>query len=54
VPPGTSRLRVALSAAHDDDQLDRLLAALRDVAPTALDVLHAAGSGTRVAGREAT
>jgi 8-amino-7-oxononanoate synthase len=28
VAPGTSRLRVALSAAHDDDQLDRLVAAL--------------------------
>jgi 8-amino-7-oxononanoate synthase len=29
VPPGTSRLRVALSAAHTDDQLGRLAAALR-------------------------
>jgi 8-amino-7-oxononanoate synthase len=28
VPHGTSRLRVALSAAHDDMQLDRLVAAL--------------------------
>jgi 8-amino-7-oxononanoate synthase len=28
VAPGTSRLRVALSAAHTDDQLDRLLTAL--------------------------
>ena len=28
VPPGTSRLRVALSAAHDDAQLDRLSSAL--------------------------
>jgi len=28
VPPGTSRLRVALSAAHTDDQVDRLVAAL--------------------------
>jgi 8-amino-7-oxononanoate synthase len=36
VPPGTSRLRVALSAAHTDAMLDQLLAAL-----AALDV-HAA------------
>ena len=28
VPPGTSRLRVALSAAHTEDMLDRLLGAL--------------------------
>jgi 8-amino-7-oxononanoate synthase len=28
VAPGTSRLRVTLSAAHTDDQLDRLLDAL--------------------------
>jgi adenosylmethionine---8-amino-7-oxononanoate aminotransferase len=32
VPPGTSRLRVALSAAHDYAQLDRLSAALRSLA----------------------
>jgi 7-keto-8-aminopelargonate synthetase-like enzyme len=32
VPPGTSRLRVALSAAHDDAQLERLSAALRSLA----------------------
>ena len=32
VPPGTSGLRVALSAAHDDAQLDRLSAALRSLA----------------------
>lgn len=31
VPPGTSRLRVALSAAHSDEQLERLVAALDDV-----------------------
>jgi 8-amino-7-oxononanoate synthase len=30
VAPGTSRLRVALSAAHTDDHIDRLLAALAD------------------------
>jgi 8-amino-7-oxononanoate synthase len=28
VPPGTSRLRVALSAAHTDGQIDRLRGAL--------------------------
>jgi adenosylmethionine---8-amino-7-oxononanoate aminotransferase len=32
VPPGMSRLRVALSAAHDDTQLDRLSVALRSLA----------------------
>jgi 8-amino-7-oxononanoate synthase len=32
VPPGTSRLRVAQSAAHDDAQLDRLSAALLSLA----------------------
>jgi 8-amino-7-oxononanoate synthase len=32
VPVGTSRLRVALSAAHTDDQIDRLVVALADVA----------------------
>jgi adenosylmethionine-8-amino-7-oxononanoate aminotransferase len=32
VPPGTSRLRVALSAAHDDAQLDRLSSALASLA----------------------
>ena len=29
VPPGTSRLRVTLSAAHDDEQVDRLIDAVR-------------------------
>ena len=33
VAPGTSRLRVALSAAHTDDQVDRLVAALTEVRP---------------------
>ena len=33
VPPGTSRLRVALSAAHTDEQIDRLAAALAALAP---------------------
>jgi 8-amino-7-oxononanoate synthase len=28
VAPGTSRLRITLSAAHTEDQVDRLLAAL--------------------------
>ena len=32
VPPGTSRLRVTLSAAHTDDQVDRLIAALAAIA----------------------
>jgi 8-amino-7-oxononanoate synthase len=32
VPPGTSRLRVALSAAHEPEQVDRLVAALADLA----------------------
>jgi 8-amino-7-oxononanoate synthase len=32
VPPGTSRLRVAVSAAHGDDQVDQLLDALADLA----------------------
>jgi 8-amino-7-oxononanoate synthase len=31
VPRGTSRLRVTLSAAHTEEQLDRLLAALADI-----------------------
>jgi 8-amino-7-oxononanoate synthase len=32
VPPGTSRLRVALSAAHEPEQVDRRVAALADLA----------------------
>ena len=35
VPPGTSRLRVALSAAHTDEQVDALAAALRRAASPA-------------------
>jgi 8-amino-7-oxononanoate synthase len=31
VPPGTARLRITLSAAHSVEQLDRLLAALREL-----------------------
>jgi len=31
VEPGTSRLRVALSAAHTIEQVDELVAALRDL-----------------------
>jgi 8-amino-7-oxononanoate synthase len=31
VPPGTSRLRVSLTAGHDSDQVDGFLAALREV-----------------------
>jgi 7-keto-8-aminopelargonate synthetase-like enzyme len=33
VPPGTSRLRVTLSAAHTTDQVDRLADALRELFP---------------------
>jgi 8-amino-7-oxononanoate synthase len=33
VPLGTSRLRITLSAAHTDDDIDRLLGALADVLP---------------------
>jgi len=31
VPEGTSRLRIALSAAHEEEHIERLLAALRDL-----------------------
>lgn len=36
VPPGTSRLRVTLSAAHSDAQVEALLVALADVVPGSL------------------
>ena len=42
VPPGTSRLRVALSAAHTDEQVDRLV--------VALDELRSAPAGIRAGG----
>ena len=32
VPEGTARLRVSLSAAHSEADVDRLVGALRDVA----------------------
>ena len=32
VPEGTSRLRISFSAAHEDGDVDALLAALADVA----------------------
>lgn len=34
VPPGTSRLRVTVSAAHTDDQVAGLAAALAEIAPS--------------------
>jgi 8-amino-7-oxononanoate synthase len=44
VPAGTSRLRVALSAAHTDDQVDRLAAALAALKPlTSLPSLPGTG-----------
>ena len=36
VPQGESRLRVTFSASHTDEQLDQLLAALRECAPRAV------------------
>ena len=40
VPPGTSRLRVALSAAHDDVQIEALVAGLDAVVPGGLGALR--------------
>ncbi len=34
VPPGTARLRISLSAAHRDDQIERLIAALHQILGT--------------------
>ena len=39
VPPGTSRLRLTLSAAHTDEMLDRLTAALARVRPQSLSLV---------------
>jgi len=36
VPPGTSRLRVTLSAAHTDEQVEGLLAALQEIEPLSI------------------
>jgi 8-amino-7-oxononanoate synthase len=33
VPSGTARLRITLTAAHTEQQVDRLLAALAEVKP---------------------
>jgi 7-keto-8-aminopelargonate synthetase-like enzyme len=35
VPPGSSRLRITLSAAHTDDEVEQLIAALADVTAAA-------------------
>jgi 8-amino-7-oxononanoate synthase len=35
VPEGTARLRIALSAAHSEADVDRLVAALAELAPEA-------------------
>jgi 8-amino-7-oxononanoate synthase len=41
VPPGTSRLRVTLSATHTDEQVDRLVAGLAEVCPAGATGGHA-------------
>jgi 8-amino-7-oxononanoate synthase len=43
VPPGTSRLRVALSAAHNDAQVGALLAGLDEVVPGGLAAIRTGG-----------
>ncbi len=46
VPVGTARLRVTLTAAHGEQQVERLLAALERVLPGATGRMDAAGSTT--------
>jgi len=41
VPPGTARLRIALSTAHTDAMLQRLKTALRELLPGDCEFLHA-------------
>ncbi|HVE47285.1 MAG TPA: 8-amino-7-oxononanoate synthase [Acidimicrobiales bacterium] len=55
VAPGTSRLRVTLSAAHTDDQVERLRSALSALLPShqALSAEVAPAPGLRGASREA-
>jgi 8-amino-7-oxononanoate synthase len=40
VPEGTARLRISLSAAHSEDEVSRLAAALREVCPVGV-AMHA-------------
>lgn len=45
VPEGTARLRITLTAAHEDTQIDRLLAALDAMVPESLRKVGANGGG---------